>query len=445
MSLVQLFRIVWARRGIIILATLTALLATGVVGLVVPARYKADSRIMLDVVKPDPVTGEVIASQFARAYVATQTELIKDYRIAGKVADDIGWTSSPELAAIYAERSQTDSRDFRRWVAQRIIDGTDAKLIDATNIMEISFSAPEPEVAARIADAIRRAYVEQAIATKREDANDSAAWFRTQTEQIRAQLTAAEKRKSDFERANGIVLDEANVDQESRRLSAIASTSPTVAPGASVMVGGGSNPAAGQLAQFDAAIASAEKTLGPNNPELLAMRRQRAAVASTGGGGGGAVIQQGPTGPSLASQYGSQVQRVLASRGKVDEARKLSADVAVLREQYLKASTRTAELMQQGQSTESGLSLLGSATAPQKPIFPNWPLMIFGSLALGLMLGTLTALIIELIYPRVRGLEDLRIRSIPVLGVMGTTVVPNAGGQGWFRRLRNPPAESQYG
>ncbi len=71
--------------------------------------------------------------------------------------------------------------------------------------------------------------------------------------------------------------------------------------------------------------------------------------------------------------------------------------------------------------------------------------MIFGSLALGLMLGTLTALIIELIYPRVRGLEDLRIRSIPVLGVMGTTVVPNAGGQGWFRRLRNPPAESQYG
>ena len=413
MSPIQLLRILWARRIIIVVAVLSCLTAGVLVGTMLPARYKATSRVMLDIVKPDPVTGDMIASNFARAYVGTQIELIKDYRIAGRVADMLGWTSSPQMAAAYAHRSADDTRDFRRWVAQRVIDGTDARLIEGSNILEIQYVGSTPDQSAQVADAVRRAYVDQAVAFKREDAVSTADFFRKQTEQLRDQLRTAEKRKTDFETANGVLLDAQNNDQESLRLAALAGAGPTVSAPMIAPV----NPVAGQLAQADAAIASAEKVLGPNNPDLLNMRRQRDAIAASGR----AAAVTMSSGPNIAQLYGAQQAKVLAQRGKVDEARQLATDVSVLRDQYQKAAVRMAELQQQGQASDMGFTMLGNAVPPESPDFPKWPLLVFGSFGLGAALGLLVALVIELISRRVRGMEDLRYHTVPVLGMMTIT------------------------
>lgn len=433
MSFEQIFRLLWARRGMIIIATVLSLLAATLVGMVTPPRYTAHARVMLNLVKPDPVTGESMSSNFARGYVRTQTELIRDYRIAGKVVDLLGWASSPDLAQQYAGRRADDLRDFRRWMAQIVIDSTKAELIEGSNILDISYTTSSPQAAAAVAEAVRQAYIEQAIAFRREDASRDAEWFRNQTAKIKEQLTAAEQRKSAFERANGIVLDDQDVDQEQRRLTALAASAASPVSGPAVSVGG-ANPAAAQIAQIDAAISAAERTLGPNNPQLQDMKRQRAAIA--GASGAARVISSGPVGPSIGAQYSAQVQKVLAQRGKVDEARKLSVEVAVLREQFHKASLRAAELEQQSESIESGLMLLGIATAPEKPAFPNWPLIIFGSLGLGMVLGVLAALITELISRRVRSAADLRFGDLPMLGEMAATA--RRGGFKLFNFGRKP-------
>jgi uncharacterized protein involved in exopolysaccharide biosynthesis len=423
MSFEQIFRLLWARRALIAIAIVASLFAATVAGMILPPRYKAHARVMLNVVKPDPVTGEIIASQFARAYVKTQTELIRDYRIAGRVVDILNWGSSPDLAERYANRREDDLRDYRRWMAQIVIDNTGAELIEGSNILDISYTAPSPQGAAAVAEALRRAYVDQAVAFRREDASRDSAWFKNQSAKLKEQLTEAEQRKSAFERANGIVLDAEDVDQDVRRLTALAQSGPLVsAP--SISVGGG-NPAAAQIAQLDAAISTAERTLGPNNPQLQDMKRQRAALASSAAAS--AVAPSAPTGPSVGAQYNAQLQKVLAQRGKADEARRLSIEVAVLRDQYQKASTRMAELDQQAQSIESGLTMLGAATAPEKPSFPNWPLIIFGSLGVGALLGVVAALMAELLARRVRCASDLRFGDLPVLGEMA---VP---GQGSFK------------
>lgn len=416
MGLIQFFRILWARRWLLLLTTFTCFLGAVLIAKAIPPRYTATSRVMLDIVKPDPVTGEVIATGFARAYVKTQIELIRDYRVGGKVVDQLGWTSSPELAAAYSRRAPSDKRDFRRWLAQQVIDNTSAALIDTSNILEIRYSATSADTAAKIADAIRQAYIDQAVSFRREDAVNNAGWFRQQADRVRTQLAAAEKRKADFERANGIVLEDNNSDLESTRLNALASTSAAApsapAAAAATVVAGNA-----QLAQADAAIANARRTLGPNNPDLQAMIKQRDAIAASSQS---RVVPgaAGPTGPSLISQYNAQQAKVLAQRGKVGEARQLATDVAVLRDQYAKTAARAADLEQQGQSTESGLTLLGSAVAPQSPTFPKWPLIVFGSIALGFVLGTLVSLVAELLGRRVRGIEDLRIPGVPVIGVM---------------------------
>lgn len=422
MSFVQVFRILWARRGIILLATAASLLAAILAGLILPARYQANARVMLNIVKPDPVTGEVIASQFTRAYVKTQTELITDYRVAGKVVDTLGWAGSPELLERYEKRRNDDFRDFRHFMAQIVIDSTNANLIEGSNILDISYTTSDPQAAAAVVEALRKAYVDEAVAFKREDATEDADWFKAQSAKLKVQLADAEKRMSDFERENGIVLDQDNVDQESRRLQALAGTA--AAPAGPAVTVGGANPAAAQLAQIDAAIATAERTLGPNNPQLMDLKRQRAAVAATAGGGQTVV---GGGGPSVGAQFSAQMQKVLAQRGKVNEARQLATDVNLLRDQYQKAAARIGELEQQSQSTDSGLTVLGPATAPAKPTFPNWPLILFGSLAFGLVIGVLVAILMELLARRVRGPEDLRFTTVPVIGTMTPPSRPRRG------------------
>jgi capsular polysaccharide biosynthesis protein len=147
----------------------------------------------------------------------------------------------------------------------------------------------------------------------------------------------------------------------------------------------------------------------------------------------------------VASLYSAQQAKVLAQRGKVAEAQRLSADVRVLRDQYAKTSARAVELQQQGEADETGLTLLGNATTPASPVFPKWPLVIFASLAGGLALGLILSLAIELFGRRVRGVEDLRIGDVPVLGTMARPAAARrrglAGLFGRFLPLRRPAVQ----
>lgn len=421
MSVQQFFRILWARRAITVTSLIACLIGALLVIQLVPSRYEASSRLILDIVRPDPVSGEALSSSFARAYVKTQTELIKDYRVAGRVVDAFGWTGSPELTAQY--RASRSDLPLHRWLAQRVIDRTDAKLIDASNIMEITYTGEQPETTARIADQLRQAYSDQTMLFKQQAARRNADWFKQQTEKLKKEVADAEASKAAFEQANNIVLQDNDTDAESARLAALASTAPApptmTAPIAAPVV----SPSQTQLAQIDATIATASQTLGPNHPDLIAMRQQRAVVAANASremaaaraaaGSGGRM-----TGPSIGAMFNAQQQKVLAQRGKVAEARQLMVNVRVAREELERTATRASQLDQQAESDETGLTFLGSAVAPQAPSFPKKIPLLAGAIALGLAFGVLTSLIIELLFRRVRAIDDIYIEGVPVLGMM---------------------------
>jgi capsular polysaccharide biosynthesis protein len=67
---------------------------------------------------------------------------------------------------------------------------------------------------------------------------------------------------------------------------------------------------------------------------------------------------------------------------------------------------------------DTGLTVLGPAAVPQRPKFPNKPLILGGSLGLGIASGILAGLLLELLGMRVRGLEDLKSVDAPVLAVV---------------------------
>ncbi|MDB5424553.1 MAG: hypothetical protein JWQ29_1969 [Phenylobacterium sp.] len=421
MSILQFFRILWARRLLIIAATVVSTLSAFVIVQVVPPRYVATSRVMLDVIKPDPVTGEVMATSFLRAYTKTQIQLLRDYSVAGAVVDALKWSTNPRLIKEYAARKAGDDRDFKRWAAQIIIDGTDAKVIEGSNILEINYTSEMPERAKLVADGLTKAYADTTLQARRSDARRNADWYEVQAVKAKDALFQAEAKKSAFERQSGIMLQDNKVDIDSARLAALAAQGS--APIAAANEGAGSSSLSLQVAQLEAEIAQSSKTLGPNHPQLLEMKRRRDILARQ------AVEERSATGAAAtatlnaaratAGLLDAQKNKVLAQREKVEQLRLLQDDVDLRRDQYNKAVARAAQLRQEAEVATTAVTLLGAAVTPQSPVFPNKPLILGGGFIAGLGASLVAALLLELFGRRIRSAEDLRTAvDVPVLAIV---------------------------
>ena len=453
MNFFQFVRILKAWWVIIAVCVVSALMAALIAIKLMPTQYEANSRILLDLLEPDAVTGKTLSSGNTRGYVKTQIELIRDYRVAGRVVDNLRWAESPFYLERYQNRGANDDSDFRRWAAETVIERTNVAWLDASNILEIRYRSTTPQSEQTIADAVRDAYVEQSLEFKREAARENAAWFSEQAAEVRDELSKAEKALNDFERANNVVLTTDSSDTEEDRLRALAATPPTpVIAAPAVAAPAATSPLQGQLAALDAQIATAAGTLGPNHPQLVALKQQRASLASAVAADNARLraasrVAPAPTGPSAAAQLSAQQQRVLAKRGLVNEAQKLALNVTVLRSQFETTSQRAADFEQQAATTDAGATLLGNAVTPTSPSSPKIPLILIGAFGFGLGLGIVASLIVELLRRKVRGPEDLRIEGVPILGMMGRDLPGkgDAADRKWYWPFRTSKSDPDYG
>ncbi|HEY0435142.1 MAG TPA: Wzz/FepE/Etk N-terminal domain-containing protein, partial [Phenylobacterium sp.] len=97
MDLGHFLRVLWARKLVVLIA-LVSCMAGGIVMIVTtPKRYEAHTQVQLDLIKPDPVSGFHVNSKNSDAYVAAQIQDIRDFQVASKAAEAIGWLDNPDL------------------------------------------------------------------------------------------------------------------------------------------------------------------------------------------------------------------------------------------------------------------------------------------------------------------------------------------------------------
>ena len=423
MSIIQFLRILWARKLLIVLPTISCVLGALVIALSLPSRWDAHARVMLNTLKSDPVTGQIMAGPSERNYAATQVELIKDYSVAGQVPPQLGWLTDPGFIEAYARRSKRDIRDFRHWLAQIVIDGTKAGLLEGSNIFDITYTSSDPAQAKAVVTALRQAYLDSDLSFRRADAMHDAEWNEEQAQKAGAALNAAQAAETEYERQNGIFMADAKTDVDTARLRAMSTQG---APMMAVTSSAGLSPAAAQLAELDASVTEARSRLGPNNPALQELEARRAALASIAAKERAAQADTSGTtaAQAAASQQAIQLQkaRVLGESGKLGHLQQLQADVDTNSDQYNHLLTRVSDLREQASVVGSSLTPLGVATTGTKPAFPNKPLILGGGIVLGLATGFLLALLAELLQRRVRGVEDLATSiEAPVLAIIPTS------------------------
>lgn len=413
MFLRSILDILWARRVIVLTATASCLVGGGYVALTGAPRYQASARVILEYIKPNPVTGAFVSNKMVAAYVTTQMRVIRDYQVAIPTADALGMLDNIDLQTAFSSIPGADPGDYPKWVAGRIIDNTGVQTVQDSNILKITNVASTPEGALATVEALRAAYIESTLEGLRSGARAGVVRLTAQADQAVADIARLEGAKASLEKQTGVM-----ASVESNRLSDMvtARRSPVIQESIRVL-------SAGRLTEAEAEVAEATKTLGPNNPKLKALRtvrdlakvqvdQERALAAS--GGQFAANLER-----ARQAAIDAQKDKVLSQRQTQLELRLLQDEINGRQETLNALNTQIAKLRQLTSLQASSLTPFGAAEADPQPVFPN-PWLIFGGAGiLGAAIGSLLALFVELLQRRARHVRDVELSvGAPLLGVV---------------------------
>lgn len=213
----------WRRKGLILLAALAGMILAGLASLMIPPKYVStaqlfidprDLRVLQNEVSPNATGGDptsitgylesqarVIASDSIKSRVILSEGLDKDPEFGGEAAK----TGLSALLADLLPSSGAPPRDGLLYALAALDKNVSVRRGERTFVIDISVTAREATKAARIANAIANAYLEDQASVRAEAAQRATTALTSRLEELRNRLRAAEEKAERYKEANGIV------------------------------------------------------------------------------------------------------------------------------------------------------------------------------------------------------------------------------------------------
>src|SRR6185503_9638377 len=210
----------WRRSWLLVLLAIIVGIGTYVgLGFVDPL-YTADTSILIEqrespLTRPREDTGAP-QSDFDESAIQSQVEVVKSRGIADAVIDKLDLTHRPEfdparrpsitrsiLVLLGLNENPVDSS-----IRQRVMDSYFSRLsvfpLFKSRVIGIEFSAPKPELAADVANAVASAFVQLQQNAKRDSAVAATEWLQQEIERLRGRLADAEQSVADYRQKNSL-------------------------------------------------------------------------------------------------------------------------------------------------------------------------------------------------------------------------------------------------
>ena len=444
MTFTNFLAIVRARLGILLLVMAVTVLTALVVSLLLPKKYVAVASVVVDA-KPDPVSALIYPGLASPAFMATQVDVLGSDRVALRVVRDLKLTENPEIRQQWQDEAGGQGT-IEQWLSGAVKQGLDIQPSRESNVIFVAYKAPDPRFAAALANAFVQAYIATTLELRVDPAKQYNSFFDDRAKAARAALEAAQTRLSNFQRQNGIVVNDERVDVEMARLnelssqlvafqalSAESSSRQAQAAGASAdrMQEVLNNAVIGQLKadlnRSETRLQELNTRYGDKHPQVVETRANiaelRARVdAETRRVSGGVAVsntinrqREADTRAALEAQRA----KVLKLKAMRDEGSVLTRDLESAQRAFEGVSARLTQSGLESQSTQSNVNVLSQAVAPLSPSSPRVLVNTALSVIVGLILGLGIAMLLELRDRRVRGIEDvMEALKLPILGVM---------------------------
>ena len=446
MNLQQFLLILRARRRIALAILFLVVGLSVAASLLLPKQYTASASVVVDA-KSDPVAGAAYQMQQLSAYMPTQMDIVASDRVAQRVVKQL--KLDEELQFRQQWQNAGAPGELTTWLSSRLVQALTVTPSRDSSVINISVRWTDAKMAAVLANAFARAYIDTNIELKVDPARQYASWFDERSRALRADVATKQKRLADFQRAKGIVATDDRLDIENARLAELSSQLVAIqaqlqesqsrqhqANGSSAeLLEVLQSPLIGALkADLSRAEAKREDVvtrLGTNHPDYQSataeveglrnrIERESAGIATSLSNATQINMRREH---DIHAALEAQKARVLELRDQRDAAAVLQNDVLTAQRDLDAVTQRLAQSSLESQTQQTNIVLLTRAVPPVKPSSPKLLRNLILGTFLGAVLGLCTALLLELLDRRIRSDDELlRLLGAPVLGTIASSV-----------------------
>jgi succinoglycan biosynthesis transport protein ExoP len=440
-NLDSLLRILYARRNIIGAIALAVIALAILVTMLTPKLYMATTNLIIDGKGQDPISGQTMPARLMSGYMATQAEIIRSRNVANKVIDQLQLTTQPEVAN---ELRLPDAEAERRKALLNYLNN--GLVVDTerdSNVVNISFKAKNPALAAQIADAYAQAYINTNLELRIEPAKQTNRWYDQQLASIRSSLVEKQNALSAYQEKHDILVTSDRLDLESAKLAELSSmliaaqnerlnnttrNNQITGKRGSLPAEALDNPQvqrlSADLAQAQARLADLLTRVGENHPqyrqaqgEVDSLSQQlNQALRFINGSVRSSVELAESREEQLKAELAAQKERVLQFSRNRNELSLLKQEVDNSQAAYDAALARATQTKLESQVALTDISILNTAPVPTRATTPRTTMNLALGVLTGLLMGVAAALCWEWMDRRVRSPRDLESAlGLPVL------------------------------
>ncbi|WP_404379139.1 GumC family protein [Caenispirillum salinarum] len=324
----------WRRRGTIAAVTLLGVVLAGLVMVLVTPLYSATALVLVAapqsrVVEMDAVMAGTPADA---ATVFTEAEVLRAPALLHRVAEAEGVYADPEFnaalkpaglvslalgmlpaewrAVVLGRAPVEDPRSpaARADALEEFRDAVSVAPVHRSRVLRVTVESERPETAARLANALARAYLTAQLEAKFDATRKATEWLDTRLADLRAEVRAAETAVADFRTAQGLT-ETAEAPLTAQQMGEVSSQ---------LIL------AESRRSEAEARLAAARRLAGGegvpevlNSPLVQRLKEQEASVLRT--------VSE------LTTRYGEKHPRMIDARAQLDEVRaKIAAEVGAI-------------------------------------------------------------------------------------------------------------------
>jgi len=480
-GLVDYWRIVrrqkWGILGVVfaclIIGVLIALKSTPI--------YQAEVTILAEPVQPKiTASNQYVSNALVWLFYETQYEIIKSRAVAARVVDKLGLEAHEEArrARLRAEAEAGDSgglfgislnwRDWlpKEWTEQkekgpsaeqrremlitRLVNDLTVKGGEKSEIINIKYQSPDPELAAEVVNAVADSYVAFGLNSRLSSARKTTSWLNDQITELKRKLEESEAALEAYQKTTGMVDTESRQQLVGAKLASLTAEqikAQTARSEAEIRYnqvrkiekeGGGFDSLISVLnsplvlnlnakySEMKRRVSELSERYGEKHPKMIAARADlkqadkalQSAIKKVVGSIRKEYEVARDKERKINAMIARQKREIGDIRGKGFALAKLEREVENNRQLYETFLARFKEEDVAGDYDISNVRIIDRAIVPMAPVKPNKMRIALISVVLGLMLGIAFAVIRERLDNTFKTLENLENRlGLPVLGL----------------------------
>jgi polysaccharide biosynthesis transport protein len=460
-SVVQFWRVLQKRRWLVLSTLAAVILLVAAVSLILPKRYDASSRILLDLEGSGDLGLEQMVMPMGldmNTKLETQRRIVESDTIAISVIKQLQLYHNKGFAGKLVDSGETFdgmSLDKRVRLVSLFHKSLNVQLVPKTQIIDIHFRSKDPNLAAGIANSVANTYIEHNFQTKYRATIQTSDWLTKQLDDLKERAETSQEALIAYQKKVGILgTDETHniitdkLEELNKQLS--AAEADRVVKEAKYRIAMTENP------ELIANIAP-ESVLGTLYKDRVEVRSQYAQLTVKYGASYPRVIQLQSQLAELDSNISSEIVKVgdaihaeykaaLKSEQMLtalfgqqkQEAYKLNEDAikyAIMRRDVESSRDLYEGLLKKLKEAgilaglkSSNINIIDPASIPIEPVEPKVLLNIALGCMGGLLFGMALAFVVENVDNSIRTPQDIEVYcGLPSLGVIPSVIVGKGG------------------